>query len=345
MSDLIDNNMEMHTIRICNEDEKDKLIDFIRCCWKEDHILTKSEELLNFQHLDKVNKIYNFIVAFNNETGAFDAILGFIPLNKYDQNVENDNIWLAVWKVKKEYANLLIGIKLLLNLTNMYNSSDIGVIGISDDAMEIYKAFKYKTGSLEHFIIKNENMEYFHIAKFPSDTTVNTTLKKNNIHLKEISRIEFEKSNLKSGFKPSKTIQYFVKRYIEHPFYKYRFFGFYLNGEIAGVFISRIITVDESKCLRIVDWIGKFPDNVYHQFQELLANLDCEYVDLLCHVADIQQVLKMGFSLKNEADMIIPEYFEPFVRKNTDIRFAYKSNDDHYSFFKGDGDQDRPNII
>ena len=40
---------------------------------------------------------------------------------------------------------------------------------------------------------------------------------------------------------------------------------------------------------------------------------------------------------------IIPNYYEPFVKKNIELRFAIKSNDSVFSIlFKGDCDQDRP---
>ena len=47
---------------------------------------------------------------------------------------------------------------------------------------------------------------------------------------------------------------------------------------------------------------------------------------------------------KNEEGLIIPNYFEPFVKENVDITYAYKADDHHppIRLFKGDGDQDRP---
>ena len=56
-------------------------------------------------------------------------------------------------------------------------------------------------------------------------------------------------------------------------------------------------------------------------------------------------ILLVGFLKLNPiGDVIIQNYFEPFERKNIRIEFVYKANFD-YVIFKGDSDQDRPNII
>ena len=50
----------------------------------------------------------------------------------------------------------------------------------------------------------------------------------------------------------------------------------------------------------------------------------------------------MGFIQKDTVNDIIPHYFEPFLKKNVSIEFAYKTKERNYAFFKADGDQDRP---
>ena len=54
----------------------------------------------------------------------------------------------------------------------------------------------------------------------------------------------------------------------------------------------------------------------------------------------------MGFKIKSDnSKKIIPNYFEPFIRENIIINFAYKSkfNRKNFFLFKGDCDQERPN--
>ncbi|EIA5267883.1 hypothetical protein LJ217_001634 [Campylobacter jejuni] len=53
----------------------------------------------------------------------------------------------------------------------------------------------------------------------------------------------------------------------------------------------------------------------------------------------------MGFKLLNKDENLIPVYFEPFVKENIDIYFAFKSKNKNYAIFKGDSDQDRINKL
>ena len=53
-----------------------------------------------------------------------------------------------------------------------------------------------------------------------------------------------------------------------------------------------------------------------------------------------------GFKLinQNSNELIIPNYFNPYLQKNIQIYFFVDSKDiDKVILFKGDGDQDRPN--
>ena len=44
--------------------------------------------------------------------------------------------------------------------------------------------------------------------------------------------------------------------------------------------------------------------------------------------------------------IIVPNYFEPFVRKNINLKWAIKSSNSVMTpMFKGDCDQDRPKIL
>jgi hypothetical protein len=52
----------------------------------------------------------------------------------------------------------------------------------------------------------------------------------------------------------------------------------------------------------------------------------------------------MGF-FPLEKDIIIPHYFEPFLKKNISLDYAYiNKTEESYTLFKADGDQDRPNL-
>ena len=52
-----------YDIRFCDISEYDKIVNFINNYWQKGHIFTKSKELLDWQHLDKWNNRYNFVIA------------------------------------------------------------------------------------------------------------------------------------------------------------------------------------------------------------------------------------------------------------------------------------------
>lgn len=151
--------MSEYDIRYCKIDEVGKLVEFLRKHWKEDHVFVCNRKVLDFQHLDEENQRYNFLVAHNIKTGQFDAILGFIPTNKFDCKLETQDVWLAIWKVKKQYAKTGIGLQLLMEIMRIYKNGSVGIMGASEDAIKIYKALKYMMGELNHYYIANFNIK------------------------------------------------------------------------------------------------------------------------------------------------------------------------------------------
>ena len=334
----------MYEIRLCRYDELNLLQDFLSKHWNKNHVFTYSTKLLEWQHANLEENIINFVVAYNKDSKKFDAILGFIPTKQYDINIDNKDIWLAIWKVKEEFASTGIGLQLLIFLNSKYKASSIGVLGISEDAMKIYKAFRYKTGTLKHFYIKNDSLSHYNIATFNNANKVNDNTNL-NISIKQITDKEFLNANITYQYIPNKTKNYFINRYYTNEFYNYIFYALVENNLTIGVFIAREIIVDAAKCLRIIDWIGNYSKDLYSNFQKLLKENNIEYVDFLCKVPNEDEIIKMGFLEKDLDNEVIPNYFEPFLKENVSIEFAYKTKENNYAIFKADSDQDRPNKI
>ena len=73
-----------------------------------------------------------------------------------------------------------------------------------------------------------------------------------------------------------------------------------------------------------------------------------EYIDFVVVGADYDVLKKAGFiNRKEHPETIIPNYFEPFLKKNIDLDYAFKSVDPEAMalFYKADADQDRPNML
>ena len=294
-----------------------------------------------WQHLD--GDLLNFIVARNIEKGIIDAILGYISTKKFDSSLKENDHWGAIWK-RKESAPLGLGLMLLNYLNNSKENATYAAIGISDIVKRIYTQLKYKVGTLNHYYCMNSNEFNIKIAQIDLIKKYKKT--KNNIIIKKINSLE--KICLKHTFNPMKSIKYLIERYQNHPIYTYFFSGIYKMGKLVSIWVIRKQYAKSSYCLRIVDMYGSLDniESLYGELQELLEKEKAEYIDCLNYGISESIFTDIGFEkLDLNGNIIIPNYFEPFLKKNIEISFAIKSNYENYIIFKGDSDQDRPSLL
>jgi len=146
-----------------------------------------------------------------------------------------------------------------------------------------------------------------------------------------------------SNPKPFKSAWYVEKRYFNHPIFSYLVYGILEDDVCSTILIFRKQELNRYNVLRLVDIIGNF-DFLYSVtkcIDEIMNELESEYVDFYEVGMDSSMMEMAGWMLVNKSKNIIPNYFHPFVRKNIDI--YYTSSDDEIRLFKADGDQDRPN--
>ena len=157
-----------------------------------------------------------------------------------------------------------------------------------------------------------------------------------------------------SNYRPIKTIEYIKQRYLNHPFYEYYLYGICVNNLIDTVIVLRYCKVEDiGTALRIIDLIGDSGKLVYCQlaFAKLLEETKAEYIDFVTHGINEDVMNSAGFvRLDNSlgaTNTIVPHYFEPFLKSNVVLRYAYKTfaEGEQVVLCKGDGDQDRPNIL
>lgn len=335
----------MIEIRYCALNEVAKLRDFINREWKENHILSASQLLLDWQHKDTGR--YNFVVAYDSETDNFLGILGFIPVSRYDAAVaSNMDIWLALWKALKTDCYPALGFKLMDFLVKDYQPRSIGAIGMNKEVRILYKFMKYKLGSLSHYYLLNRERHTFHIAA-GVEGTINTGCgTEQQAVIEEITDLGSVSVNEPVARQPAKSITYLVNRYQQHPIYQYRFFGIYTGNVLQLIWVVRKVHANDSSCLRIIDMYGNFSIDccLAENLQLLLQKEDSEYIDCLNYGLSERFFGKMGFTAVREP-AVIPNFFEPFVQANVPVDFGIRPAQGNYIIFKGDSDQDRPSII
>lgn len=332
-----------YIIREAEMDEIRVIQTFLHQYWKENHSLAISSQLINFQHYDINLNHYNFIIAINDNRNELDGIMGYIPTYQYDNSlINNGDYWGAIWKVRDDIFDpdiKILGFLLWEYLMEKQNFKTYAAIGISSVAKLFYKSARLKTGILNQYYIAREQDFAFKVAG------INFSHKKEGKSFGCIDKIDLDHQlDIKAYYYPLKSINYLINRYEKHPIYQYSFWK--IMDKV--ILVTRSIIVNETKIIRVVDCLGNLDDLpcLYHDFQEILEEENAEYIDFINYGIDEDIFKRIGFSkLDPKGDIIIPNYFEPFLQKNIEIEFAYKSPYDNYTIFKGDSDQDRPNII
>jgi hypothetical protein len=326
----------------------DRIMNFIDKEWKKNHILSMNKELLLYEFSEGTN--LNFILAKEPDNKII-GFMGFIKTNKS----KNPDIWPSFWKVLKT-CHPILGLSLLNYLRKQIRHRYFILPGINKSTINIYKGLGMQIGALKQAYIINPLKSNFQIAKINDKNKLNLKIEirqsKSNYSLKEIR--DYKKlcsyinslGDIKSI--PSKDFNYFNKRYLSHPIFVYHFYGIFREESILSVFVCRVVHYGQSMCLRIVDCYGqiKLIKYVSDSILKLIIDCDFEYIDFLHFGFDSSVLKAAGFNFIDYTrdDIILPNYFSPFIRENKEIYFACEvPNTKNFTIYKADGDQDRPN--
>ncbi|WP_440938414.1 hypothetical protein [Candidatus Pelagibacter sp.] len=312
---------------------------FINDNWKKNYIFIKNKIFFDWQFYNSKRNTYNFVIAKQNE--KIVGCLGFILNNNYSKTFKKkDYIWLVNWHVIDKYKHLSLKLIEFLLKKNKYHF--IGTIGCTKKTQKILKALRFDIGTLIHVACQNDSQKKFCLSKFKRN--------KSKIKAKKKMKIKkINKSEIKNFFRILKPInlkneEYFLKRYFTHPSYKYIAYGLYENNIRLGFFICRECRFKNAKSLKMIDYHGNRLDlsNFFSNFKNILSINNYEFIDFYFYSKENFYNYKNYILKKKE---VVPNYFEPFIKKNIKIRFAFQTFDKFFNpfFVRGDCDQDRPN--
>ena len=330
-----------------------KIQTFIKEHWKENHVFVYNKQLLNWQHLNTKNKHYNYYISRNDSLSGLDSLLGFIPQNQFDVALPKEQLFLAIWKKNDAVKDLGLGVALLKQLVKDIKPSFIGAIGLSKEVFRYYKAMKYEVGQMDLFVLISPFIDRFLIAKINRNFRLPQSIAdSSSCDLKELMEADLLKigTNFIYESTPLKSTAFLINRYIRHPIYNYIFWGGSENGKLKCIIIVRKIELNHRCILRIVDIQGdiSFFSRLGTLFLKKLKIHEAEYLDCYSVGVTSKLYLDAGFINRKQysEDIIIPNYFEPFKQSNIEIDYAYINKDatKKVRLFRGDSDQDRPNI-
>jgi len=337
----------MSEIRFATKEDIPAIMEFIRLYWAEKHILAHDREIFDFQYV--YGEEVCFVLDTNQDSGEIEGVLGYIP---YGTGEERD-IFTAIWKVKKN-AGFLQGTELIKYLEQNGRCKNLYCVGLADRVVSIMKYLRKKIADYEHYFMVNPEVENFKVADIPGPVAGNAQkclLNAQNIQDISYSKVEDIRDTelllrKSEGIRyPYKTVDYVKRRYFMHPEYVYDKWKICMEGKEALLVCKEQKT--ELGCIyRVIDCLGDLEcmQACGVVLGKVMAERAYEYADCLVCGMDEAVMEQAGFWKKTEEEgCIIPNYFEPFEKRNVVIHnFMPKGVDT--VMFKGDGDQDRPSI-
>lgn len=330
-------------IRQANMDDTDRVMLFLKKHWGENHIMANHKELMCYEHA--WNGEFTFVIAEDSKTKAIYGVCGYIP---YSAEKPRD-MGVGIWKVIPN-PHFLLGMELLKYVQEQTGCRMLADCGVNPKTKRHRKLIGHMNGRLNHYYRLNPEVKTFSIAvvneRNIAAKRTDRTYKLAELKCMEQFREQFDVSQYKELF-PYKDNDYIEHRYYRHIKYCYRVMGIENGNHIDAAVIGRDACANGKKAFRIVDFLGNEASlaGTFDAWQSFMAAHDYEYVDFYEYGLNPDHLADAGFILRKEDDAnIIPNYFEPFEQRNIEIHI---SSNIHGTFrmFKGDGDQDRPNII
>lgn len=349
-------------IRFAQKKDIPAIMKFIEEYWASNHILAHDREIFEFQYVygDEVC----FVLNEDQETGEIDSVLGYIP---YGTEGDRD-IFTAIWKVNKS-SGFMQGTELICYLEKYGRCKNLYCVGLATRVVSIMKYLRKKIADFDHYYRLNPAVKEYRIAEIhtfpegfpgqsgatgqpqPAEKPQTPDMSEGvapQAQFKRVSEFAQVEQMLAKGSEerfPYKTPSYVKRRYFEHPEYEYDKWHIRLDGKEA-LLVCRVQEAAGSRVYRVIDCLGDLGciAGCGKLFEQIFTEADYEYADCLVCGMDESLMKAAGFTRKSEEDgNIIPNYFEPFEKRNVTIHNFMPKNVDTV-MFKGDGDQDRPNF-
>jgi len=320
---------------------------FIRNHWRKDHLFAQEASVFNWQH--KGDAAYHCMVA--KRENELLGVQCLIPQSHFDASLPRNQIFLALWRALED-KEIGIGLRLFKAIVEEYKPEFIGSIGIASIAIPFHVWQGFTVGRMDHHVFLSP-----YVSKFTNATVPFSVRKKflstESLFFEKISEVSSFKNEIDSlGLYqlPIKSSEFIRNRYMRHPVYSYEVLGIFQGSKLYGLCVFRLIKHNEAIILRWVDFMG--PNEIIAALQVPMLNImkkyNAEYIDIYSHGIPSELLQEAGFVDRYRMDnLVVPNYFEPFEKKNVDLYFAYKActKNTLVRLFKSDGDQDRPNKV
>jgi hypothetical protein len=341
-------------IVFATKSDGEEILSFINAHWQQGHIFTKDPSLFEWQHGNPSTDDLSFVLAREDGGGEILGILGYVPVSRYAPASRTGDLTLATWKVRDDCEINGLGVFLYKALTKRMKPKFIGVSGLSEMVVPIYKAMRFKTGTMAQHVFFNRDEIVGELAAgvgaaaLPSFSIATERFQtiRNISDIPDAFASVIGTASEKSL--PFRGVDYIIGRYCNHPTYHYAMSA--VNR--VACFIWRKITTEQGSCLRVVDYFGDADGlkGTGAAMQSLLKEEGADYIDIVHAGLDSASLTDAGFVDRRDIDgLVVPHYFEPFEQRNVDLDYALRVFDKEDErppiLLRGFTDQDRPNQV
>ena len=308
------------------------------------NVFVKNKKIFDYHFKNK--KIYNFFITIKKK--KIISIQGYIPQSKYDYKLPNNQVFLSNFHALQ---NQVPGIGRIAFIRLIKKKIFVGSINFPKRMLKYHENLGFNTGKMKHYFFISPFIKNFQIIKFKKGKKLNQqkSINLSNISLKKIRyarEIKLTKKNF-INYMPTKSINFIKNRYLKYPYFKYQCYEVYKNEKAIAVIIFKKINFKNQNILKIIDFFGEQKNfkELKNVFLYLLKKNKSESIDFYNFGIEDKYIKKAGFKDREKyKEIIIPEWFNPFQKKNIDYYYAFKNKTNKsIRLFKGDGDRDRPN--
>lgn len=323
-----------------------EIMAFIKTHWDRQHILANDEKffIYHYGNLEDSSRLNVFVMR--EKSGAIAGILGQVVYGSDELGVYFSG---SITKARADLDVPMAGLELQKRLYEYFGKYVEVACGANNKTIVplFTKVFGYESGVMDLYYLINESMSEFTLIKVPEGAKNNALRESVGYTLERIYSLDSVHFDLTKRYDklPYKSRQFLEHRYFKHPICEYLSYGVKNDSGVCfGVVFFRLVEYEGARILMLVDFIGELScfSHIGTSLQGLLSEFGAECVHFL--VAGMEQNLleKAGF-VKLDLDsnqVIIPTYFEPFLRAN--IKNYFIKSRPEMVIFKALGDQDNP---
>lgn len=347
----------MIRVRFAGRGDEERVVEFIRDHWARTHIFVERPDVFDWQHQQADGRLNAVIAEDADAPGApMLGLLGFLPTGRFDPDLGDRDVALAIWKVRETGVPPGLGLRLLKFLQNELEPRLVMAIGISDIVVPIYNVLRYEVGTLHQSALFHPDRAGdivvaggVPISAFDAPSSETRVVEFIPIDDAAPSDVRDAIDAVGRSCLPAKSMRYVVERYLRHPWYRYEVNAVVHHGHVVAAVVWRLVEAVGSRVVRIVDivgdvgWLGAGGGPL----RDAVVAADAEYIDLVHWGVPPHLLAAAGFvDADTYPELVIPNYFSPFERRNVVIGASARrvGTDLPLRMYRADSDQDRPNL-